>query len=90
MAGALLSFALSIDDFVITQFVAGQTVTCPLYVYGAVKTSILPQVFVLGTIIFFGGALIAVSTLFSSRRTTREGTVEQKAKTADLAREAAV
>ena len=37
LAAALLAFALSIDDFIITSFVAGQTLTFPLWVYGAVK-----------------------------------------------------
>ena len=52
MAGALLAFALSIDDFVITQFTAGQTVTFPLWVYGASRIGVPPQVNVMGTLIF--------------------------------------
>ncbi|MGH2930630.1 MAG: ABC transporter permease, partial [Solirubrobacteraceae bacterium] len=46
VAAALLAFAMSIDDFIITSFVAGQTLTFPLWVYGAVKVGIPPQVFV--------------------------------------------
>ncbi|HEX2766744.1 MAG TPA: ABC transporter permease [Candidatus Limnocylindria bacterium] len=52
LAAALLAFALSIDDFVITQFTAGQTVTFPLWVYGASRIGVPPQVNVMGTIIF--------------------------------------
>lgn len=52
LAAALLAFALSIDDFVITQFNAGQTVTFPLWVYGASRIGVPPQVNVMGTIIF--------------------------------------
>jgi spermidine/putrescine transport system permease protein len=52
MAAALLAFALSIDDFVITQFTAGQTVTFPLWVYGASRIGVPPQVNVMGTLIF--------------------------------------
>ena len=37
VAGALLAFALSIDDFVITNFNAGSTVTYPLYIWGAAR-----------------------------------------------------
>ena len=48
---------MSIDDFIITQFVAGQTLTFPLWVYGAVKVGIPPQVFVMGTLIFAAGVL---------------------------------
>ena len=52
MAAALLAFALSIDDFVITQFNAGQTVTFPLWVFGASRIGVPPQVNVMGTVIF--------------------------------------
>jgi spermidine/putrescine transport system permease protein len=52
MAAALLAFALSIDDFVITLFTAGQTVTFPLWVYGASRIGVPPEVNVMGTLIF--------------------------------------
>lgn len=53
LAAGLLAFALSIDDFVITQFTAGaQTLTFPLWVYGASRIGVPPQVNVMGTIIF--------------------------------------
>jgi spermidine/putrescine transport system permease protein len=70
IAGSLLAFALSIDDFVITQFNAGQTVTFPLWVYGATRLGVPPQVNVMGTLIFVGGVLIAVSSVFVARRRT--------------------
>ena len=66
MAAALLAFALSIDDYVITSFVAGQTVTFPLWVYGASRFGVPPEVNVLGTLIFvvaFG--FIALQILWS-------------------------
>jgi spermidine/putrescine transport system permease protein len=52
LAAALLAFALSIDDFVISQFTAGQTITFPLWVYGASRIGVPPQVNVMGTLIF--------------------------------------
>ena len=52
LAGLLLSFALSIDDFVITNFVAGSKVTFPLFVWGAARVGAPPQVNVIGTAIF--------------------------------------
>lgn len=56
LAAALLAFALSIDDFVITQFTAGaQTLTFPLWVYGASRIGVPPQVNVMGTLIFLIG-----------------------------------
>ena len=68
VAGGLLAFSMSIDDLIITSFVAGQSVTFPLWVYGAVKTGIPPQVFVMGTLIFVGGLIIAITNSFVSRR----------------------
>jgi spermidine/putrescine transport system permease protein len=59
LAGGLLSFALSIDDFVITNFVAGSSVTFPLFVWGAARVGAPPQVNVIGTAIF----VIAVGTM---------------------------
>ncbi|HTS73678.1 MAG TPA: ABC transporter permease [Gaiellaceae bacterium] len=69
ISGGLLAFAMSIDDFIITQFVAGPKLTFPLWIYGAVKTGIPPQVFVMGTMIFFGGVLIAIANTILQRRT---------------------
>jgi spermidine/putrescine transport system permease protein len=66
-SAALLAFALSIDDYIITSFVAGQTLTFPLWVYGAVKVGIPPQVFAMGTLIFAAGALTAAAGVIAQR-----------------------
>jgi spermidine/putrescine transport system permease protein len=68
LAGALLAFALSVDDFIITNFVAGSTQTFPLWVYGTVKVGIPPQVFVMGTLIFMVGVIIAIVNVVAQRR----------------------
>jgi spermidine/putrescine transport system permease protein len=68
LAGALLAFALSIDDFIITNFVAGSTQTFPLWVYGTVKVGIPPQVFVMGTVIFLVGVVIAIANVIANRK----------------------
>jgi spermidine/putrescine transport system permease protein len=52
LAAAMLAFAFSIDDFVITQFTAGIDQTFPLWVYGASRIGVPPEVNVMGTIIF--------------------------------------
>jgi spermidine/putrescine transport system permease protein len=68
-AGGLLAFALSIDDFVITLFNAGSTVTFPLYVWGAARVGVPPQVNVIGTMIFLVAAgLMLVNVLVQIRR----------------------
>jgi spermidine/putrescine transport system permease protein len=69
LAGSMLAFALSIDDFVITNFTAGNTTTTfPLWIWGATRVGIPPQVNVMGTIIFAGGLLIAVGNIIAARR----------------------
>lgn len=68
LAAALLAFALSIDDYVITSFVSGSTVTFPLWVWGVSKIGVPPEVNVLGTLIFvIAFAFIAVQ-VWTSRR----------------------
>ncbi|HEY1826304.1 MAG TPA: ABC transporter permease [Acidimicrobiales bacterium] len=61
LAAGLMAFAMSIDDYVITSFVAGSTVTFPLFVYGAAKVGLPPQVLCFGTIIFFVGLFVAIA-----------------------------
>ncbi|MEZ5074645.1 MAG: ABC transporter permease [Solirubrobacterales bacterium] len=68
LSAALLAAALSIDDFIITSFVNGQTLTFPLWVYGSVKVGIPPQVFAMGTVIFLAGVAIAVAGVVNARR----------------------
>jgi spermidine/putrescine transport system permease protein len=69
LAGALLAFALSIDDFVITVFNAGAEVTFPLYVWGAARVGVPPQVNVIGTMIFLVAAgLMLANVLLQNRK----------------------
>jgi spermidine/putrescine transport system permease protein len=68
MAAALLAFSLSIDDFVITNFTAGQTVTFPMYIYGSVRVGVPVQVNVIGTIIFLTAVgAVLLSTILQRR-----------------------
>ncbi|WP_283134248.1 ABC transporter permease [Rhizohabitans arisaemae] len=68
VAGGLLAFALSIDDYVVTSFVNGSTSTFPLWIVGSVKVGIPPQVNVMGTLIFALGAALAIVNAVASRR----------------------
>ncbi len=72
LAAAVLAFALSIDDFVITLFNAGQTVTFPLWVVGASRFGVPPQVNVMGTLLFFIGVALALGSVALQRRRGRE------------------
>jgi spermidine/putrescine transport system permease protein len=66
-AAALLAFALSIDDFVITNFNAGQTVTFPLFIYGAARQGIPPQVNVLATMVLLAALVLMAVNLAVQR-----------------------
>jgi spermidine/putrescine transport system permease protein len=68
LAGSLLAFALSIDDFIITSFNSGSTLTFPLWIWGAQKNGLPPQVNVMGTLIFVAGILLAVGNAVIARR----------------------
>lgn len=69
IAAGMLSFALSLDDFIITYFVSGSTTTYPLYVNAAVKAAVPPQINVLATaILVISLLLLAVGTLYRRKR----------------------
>jgi spermidine/putrescine transport system permease protein len=51
LAATLLCFSLSFDDYVISSFSAGETVTLPLYLAGAFQREISPQIQVLSTLV---------------------------------------
>ena len=86
LAAGLLAFSLSIDDFVITNFTAGGTVTFPMFIYAKARIGIPPQVNVIGTIIFLTAVgLVAVSTLVSRRRSLRDAAAARRLAAADAA-----
>jgi spermidine/putrescine transport system permease protein len=73
LAAALLAFALSIDDYVITLFSAGHTVTFPLWVYGASRIGIPPEVNALGTLFFLIAFVFIAVQIWAQRRSGRAG-----------------
>ncbi len=52
LAAALLCFSLSFDDFIVTNFNHGNTITFPMFVWGAAQRGIPQQVNVVGTVMF--------------------------------------
>jgi spermidine/putrescine transport system permease protein len=73
LAAGLLAFALSIDDYVITLFSAGHTVTFPLWVYGASRIGIPPEVNALGTLFFLIALVFIAVQVWAGRRGQGEG-----------------
>jgi spermidine/putrescine transport system permease protein len=75
LAAALLAFALSIDDFIITLFNAGPVNTFPLYVNASQKVSFTPQINVLATLVLlFSVTLLAAGALWGIFRDKRART----------------
>jgi spermidine/putrescine transport system permease protein len=69
LAAALLSFALSVDDFIITLFNAGSLQTFPLYINGVFKVRFPPQVNVLATLILVVSVVLLLGgSLWSTRK----------------------
>jgi spermidine/putrescine transport system permease protein len=69
LAAAMLAFSLSIDDFVITNFVSGTSNTFPIWVYGVIRNALPAQINVIGSMVFLGAvAFVLFSNLLSARR----------------------
>ena len=61
LAGALLAFIISLDDFVISYFVAGAgSTTLPVYIFGMIRIGVTPEVNALSTL------MLLISVLFVS------------------------
>jgi spermidine/putrescine transport system permease protein len=71
LAGGLLAFALSIDDFVVSNFNAGTTVTFPLYIFGAAQRGIPVEVNAVATILFTVTLIAMGFTVLQQRRAER-------------------
>ncbi len=68
LAALLLSFAISIDDFVVTYFNAGPEITFPLFVWGSARVGAPPQVNVIGTVIFIVAVTAMLANVIYQRR----------------------
>jgi len=69
VAGAMLAFTLSLDDFVISFFTAGpESVTLPLFIFAAVRRGVTPQIHALSTLV----VLITVVMIVGMERFTRK------------------
>ncbi|MEU2158580.1 ABC transporter permease [Streptomyces sp. NPDC019396] len=67
-AGAMLSFALSFDDFIITNFNSGNTVTFPMFVWGSAQRGTPVQINVIGTAMFAIAVVVVVAAQVITNR----------------------
>jgi spermidine/putrescine transport system permease protein len=78
---AMLAFALSIDDFVISNFNAGTTVTFPLYIFGASQRGIPVEVNVIAMILFFFTCAMMGLATWQQRRAEKMTSVRPEQET---------
>jgi spermidine/putrescine transport system permease protein len=81
---AMLAFALSIDDFVISNFNAGSTVTFPLYIFGAAQRGIPVEVYVVAMILFFCTVAAMGFATWQQRRAEKMTAIRPDQEEADI------
>jgi ABC-type spermidine/putrescine transport system permease subunit II len=88
VAGALLAFTLSIDEFIITYFLIGTQITLPIYIYTQIKFGITPEVNALASMLLAASLLVLAlafalpQTMRASRRAVRFGRAWRAARVA--------
>jgi len=70
IAGALIAFTFSIDEFIITYFLIGTQITLPIYVYTQIKFGITPEVNALASMLL-AASLIVLAVAFGLPRVVR-------------------
>jgi spermidine/putrescine transport system permease protein len=75
VAGAMLSFVISMDDFIITLMVAGAgSTTLPVYIYSMIRRGLTPEINAVCTVLLFVSIAI-VTAYWAVSRTTQSRTV---------------
>ena len=69
IAGFLLSFTFSLDDYVIASFVAGKLVTLPIYVWASIRRGVTPEINAIGTaVMLFSLTMLVVAQVLLRRQ----------------------
>jgi spermidine/putrescine transport system permease protein len=67
LAGFLLSFTFSFEDFIITFFVSGPNTTLPIYVFSSIRRGITPEINAIGTVVLLTSLTILLIAQFLMR-----------------------
>jgi spermidine/putrescine transport system permease protein len=73
IAGALLAFTLSLDDYIVTYFTNGVgTSTLPIFVYGLLRQKVSPEINAISTIMLLASTvLVGFSLIMQNRGASR-------------------
>ena len=74
LAGFLLSFTFSFDDFIIAFFVAGSETTLPIYVFSSIRRGVTPEINAIGTMVLAISLILLIAAQVLLRRGERNGT----------------
>ena len=75
LAGFLLSFTFSFDDFIIAFFVAGSETTLPIYVFSSIRRGVTPEINAIGTMVLAVSLVLLVTAQVIMRRGPKAGPV---------------
>jgi spermidine/putrescine transport system permease protein len=68
LAGFLLAFTFSFEDFIIAYFVAGPDVTLPIYIFSSIRRGVTPEINAVGTVVLFTSfALLVIAQMILQR-----------------------
>ena len=71
LAGFLLSFTFSFDDFIIAFFVAGSETTLPIYVFSSIRRGVTPEINAIGTMVMLASLVVLIAAQLILRRGQR-------------------
>jgi spermidine/putrescine transport system permease protein len=71
LAGFLLSFTFSFDDFIIAFFVAGSETTLPIYVFSSIRRGVTPEINAIGTMVMAASLVLLIAAQLVLRRGQR-------------------
>ncbi|MDQ2067467.1 ABC transporter permease [Xinfangfangia sp. CPCC 101601] len=71
LAGFLLAFTFSFDDFIIAFFVAGSETTLPIYVFSSIRRGVTPEINAIGTMVLVASLLVLITAQMMLRRRAR-------------------
>ena len=74
LAGFLLSFTFSFDDFIIAFFVAGSETTLPIYVFSSIRRGVTPEINAIGTMVLAASLVVLIAAQAILQRGRRRET----------------
>jgi spermidine/putrescine transport system permease protein len=72
VAGGLLAFTFSLEDYIITSFVAGPYSTLPIYVFASIRRGVTPEINAIGTVILFASFSLLIISQWLMRLSARK------------------